>query len=169
MRKTLALSFLASMIVLAGTTPWVSGAEQSESGRILLAQVPISPPSNTPGFELPSTNKNASPEKCDDGSTPAPKAHVNVPLRLASFAAGAVAGTPIAVVRKCKEEMINATVISAEDSKNPLRLTLAGIMGVPFGLWSGIFDGAYSGLKTSLIYSGEKPFSKDTFSLGELK
>jgi hypothetical protein len=46
-------------------------------------------------------------------------------------------------------------------------LGMASLMGIPFGMVVGTAEGAYSGGRNSISHGWEKPFSLETFSLGD--
>ena len=55
------------------------------------------------------------------------------------------------------------------DNKNPILTVPAALFSLPYAAVSGGFEGVYFGAKNSWDNSETKPFSKDAFSLGELK
>jgi hypothetical protein len=97
------------------------------------------------------------------------RAVTHFPRTAASFTAGVFLGTPVAMVRKSKEEVVSMAKDITDNSKNPLYLGLAGSLALPFGAWAGTLDGAISSMKNSALYSVDRPFSKDSFSLGDLR
>lgn len=95
---------------------------------------------------------------------------LNFPVTATSFAVGAVFGTPIAMVRKARVETVNATKDLIGESKNPILVTLFGTgFGLPAGALSGALQGVVLGPYHSAKNSVDEPFSKDVFSLGEMK
>lgn len=105
------------------------------------------------------------PAKADDSS----KGVAMIPVRLVAFATGAVVGTPIAVVRKVCE---NTTTMSGDlsgKSDNALLRGTCAVVTLPFAVFKGGLEGAYYGTANSWTNSSEKPFSADSFSLGEMK
>ncbi len=131
--------------------------------------------SNKSEVKKPVTKKAA--EKPDNGadSKPATKKSASsnkgasqIPTRLAAFAAGVVVGIPVAIVRKSAQETVNATRDLVGDTSNPLFLGAAGTLGVPAGVLSGTFQGVFFGIKNAWTGSGDEPFGKDSFSLGDM-
>ncbi|HEY9786471.1 MAG TPA: hypothetical protein V6D17_13775 [Candidatus Obscuribacterales bacterium] len=96
------------------------------------------------------------------------KAVFMVPVKLVSFSAGALVGTPIAVVRMTSKNTVQATKdISGKDA-NPIKVGFASLLGLPIGVVTGTVEGGYYGMENAAIHT-DKPFSKEQFSLGELK
>lgn len=105
------------------------------------------------------------PAKADDSA----KGVAMIPVRLVAFATGAVIGTPIAVVRKVAE---NATTMSGEATGHTDNILLRGVAGIvcmPFAVFKGGLEGGVMGTENSWKNSSEKPFSAESFSLGEMK
>lgn len=92
----------------------------------------------------------------------------NIAARTASFAAGVVFGTPIAIVRKTGQEIVQGTKDLVGDTGNWFILAPAGIIATPFGCLSGGAGGVLSGVKNAWTGSADEPFSKDAFSLGDM-
>ncbi len=92
----------------------------------------------------------------------------NFAARSASFAAGVVFGTPIAIVRKTGQEIVQGTKDLVGDTGNWLLLAPAGVIATPFGCVSGGAGGVLSGIKNARTGSADEPFSKDAFSLGDM-
>lgn len=93
----------------------------------------------------------------------------NIAQRLASFTTGVIVGTPIAIFRKSVECTASDTKELVGESKNPIFLVPAGMLSLPWGVFSGSVEGLYAGIADSWVYADDKPFSKDSFSLGEMK
>ncbi len=91
---------------------------------------------------------------------------VKFPLAMGSFAAGAIFGTPIAVGRKVASNTKETCDQIGGDSC--WKKAAGGCVALPVGLFKGSIEGMYLGPKNALVNSGEKPFSKDCFSLAEL-
>ena len=91
-----------------------------------------------------------------------------IPVRLLAFGVGAVVGTPIAVLRKTCE---NTTTMSGEigGKDNPALRGASALAILPFAVFKGGLEGLYYGTANSWANSSEHPFSKDSFSLGEMK
>jgi hypothetical protein len=91
-----------------------------------------------------------------------------VPVKIIAFGTGAVLGTPVAVVRKVSSNTKSA-VESAGKTENPVFKGLAYLVALPVGLLKGGIEGAYWGTANAYKHSGDNPFSKDSFSLGEME
>jgi len=89
------------------------------------------------------------------------------PLNAASIAAGIVAGTPIAIVRKTGRQYMGCVKEFKKDS-NTYKFWGA-VYSAPVAVTAGLIKGAIYGPKNALHYSVDKPFSKDAFSLGDLE
>lgn len=94
------------------------------------------------------------------------------PVKALAVSAGLVFGTPVAVVRQTTERSKGITSafadeIGGKDSLPPV--LFASLLGVPFGVLVGTGEGVYFGGKNAIEHGVEKPFSKDSFSLGELE
>jgi hypothetical protein len=119
----------------------------------------------------------AAPSSADDGpqqsgkktGSPSVAGGKNVTQRLASFTTGVIVGTPIAIFRKSVECTVSDTKELVGESRNPVFLVPAGIISLPWGVFSGGVEGLYTGVANSWVNSDDKPFSKDAFSLGEMK
>lgn len=98
----------------------------------------------------------------------AAKFAAKMPVEFASFCTGAVFGTPIAVARKTAQNSVKATKDASGNSDNKGKLAAASLIGLPVGIFTGSIEGVYWGLANSWTNSS-KPFSKDAFSLGEMK
>src|SRR5271170_133026 len=110
------------------------------------------------------------PPASDAKPAPAGKAaDGNVAKRMAAFLTGVVVGTPIAVVRKTIQCTVSDTKELVGENRNPFFLVPAGMLAFPWGLFSGGVEGLYDGVADSWVNSADKPFSKESFSLGEMK
>jgi hypothetical protein len=94
------------------------------------------------------------------------KALVLTPLRLVAFSAGAVIGTPIAVLRK---SYANTHETFSSKSDNKVMAAGTALAALPVGIFTGTLEGVFLGTKNSWMNSTEHPFGKDSFSLGEMK
>lgn len=92
----------------------------------------------------------------------------NFAARSASFAVGMVFGTPIAIVRKTGQEIVQGTKDLVGDTDNWFILAPAGVVATPFGCVSGGAGGVLSGIKNAWTGSADEPFSKEAFSLGDM-
>lgn len=106
--------------------------------------------------------------KAEKKKAAADKGMAQMPTRLVSFAAGVFVGIPVSIARKSVQETVNATRDLVGDTDNPLFLGAAGILGVPAGVLSGTFQGVFFGIKNAWTGSGDEPFGKDSFSLGDM-
>lgn len=104
------------------------------------------------------------PAQADDSA----KGVAMIPVRLLAFATGAVIGTPIAVVRKTAENTSKMSGELAGDDGNPVLRGGAALVILPFAVFKGGLEGLYYGTANSWANSSEKPFSAESFSLGEM-
>jgi hypothetical protein len=88
------------------------------------------------------------------------------PLSVASMAAGTVAGTPIAIVRKSGSQYVGCLKEFKKDS-NTYKFWGA-VYSAPVAVVAGLIKGTIYGAKNAVHYSVDKPFSKGAFSLGDL-
>lgn len=102
----------------------------------------------------------------DDGKL---KTVAMLPVKMVAFGAGAVVGTPIAIVRKTAQNTKAATKSIAGDNAHPVKVGAAALLGIPVGLFTGGLEGSYWGTANAWTNSSEHPFGKDSFSLGEMK
>lgn len=107
--------------------------------------------------ETPSTTPEPKSQSDDGGLS-------SLPGKALGAAFGALFGTPIAIVRKTAEETVSATKDLVGESENPFLIGAAGILGVPAGICSGVLQGPFVATKNGW---DNKPFSKESFSLGE--
>ena len=115
---------------------------------------------------LAATTALAAPAHADNDSV---KGVMMIPVRLVAFAAGAVIGTPIAIVRKTAQNTGDMSESLSGKSENPLVKGVAGLAILPFAVFKGGLEGAYYGTANSWKNSSEHPFSKDSFSMGEME
>ncbi len=104
------------------------------------------------------------PARADDSA----KGVAMIPVRLVAFAAGAVVGTPIAVVRKTAENTKKMSGEMSGDSDNALLRGSCALVTLPFAVFKGGLEGIYYGTANSWANSSEKPFSAESMSLGEM-
>ncbi|MBU6454905.1 MAG: hypothetical protein KGS72_24260 [Cyanobacteria bacterium REEB67] len=96
---------------------------------------------------------------------------VHLPQKLVGSVAGFVVGTPIAMVRCTKRELIKETKEAHTlGGVRPKVLSYAtsAFFGIPSGAMSGVWYGVIDGTADGWVNSGDKPFSKATFSLDKL-
>jgi hypothetical protein len=142
--------FLANLIGLICSLP--VSAESS------LAAAPPAKTSTTPQETAPSPDKNT-------GS-----AFGHLPKRLVAFTVGATFGTPLALIRCTKREVISQTKVAYTlgDAPKPLHYLTAVFFGVPSGVMYGAFWGTANGVADSWVNSDDTAFSKSSFSLEKL-
>jgi len=95
-----------------------------------------------------------------------------LPQRLASFTVGTAIGTPIALVRCTKREVIKQTKDAYKlGGVHPSQLGYlpAAFFGIPSGIFCGVCCGVSDGLADSWVNSKDAPFGKETFSLDKLE
>ena len=120
--------------------------------------------------EGPSTQvAEAPPSSPSSGNGGVKELLSGLPKRLPAFLAGAIVGTPIAIVRLSKRETIAATKELSGETSNPLIVLPCASLGLPAGIISGCFQGVLYGPINGWKYSDDKPYSKESFSLGEMK
>lgn len=106
------------------------------------------------------------PARADDSA----KGVAMIPVRLVAFAAGAVVGTPIAVVRKtCENTSKMSGQLAGDNGDNVLLRGASALVTLPFAVFKGGLEGLYLGTANSWTNSSEKPFSAESFSLGDMK
>ncbi|MBY0357193.1 MAG: hypothetical protein K2W82_04260 [Candidatus Obscuribacterales bacterium] len=112
------------------------------------------------------TPETKAPESTKPSSTKAGSS-TGLPTRVASFLTGVTFGVPVAIVRKTGDEIAEGTKDLLGDTNNWFLMVPAGILTVPFGCVSGTAGGVLHGVKNAWVNSDE-PFSKDSFSLGDM-
>ena len=95
------------------------------------------------------------------------KAIVKTPLSATSMAAGTVAGTPIAIVRKTDEQYVRCVKLFKRDN-NSYKFW-GTTCSIPVAVGAGLIKGTIYSTKNAVYYSVNKPFDKNAFSLGPLK
>lgn len=127
------------------------------------------------GFALAADGDSAKPESKTESKTESKPAKSsggggggNFFARGASLAAGLVFGTPISIVRRTGEEIVQGTRDLCGDTDNWFIMVPAGALTVPFGCVSGAASGVVHGAKNAWTGSADEPFGKDAFSLGEM-
>jgi hypothetical protein len=95
-----------------------------------------------------------------------------LPLAAASFVVGSVVGTPIAMARHSADEIDHAAKGMTQGMHHPWFIPFFSIVG-PTALALGGLGGALEGPWYAIENSGanciDKPFSKESFSLGEME
>lgn len=108
----------------------------------------------------------AKPAKAKSGGS-----NTDLATRLASFAVCSVVGAPIAVVRRTGIEIVQGErdLIGDTDTwYKKAMLVFPGFISVPYGAISGGIGGAVYSLKNAWVGSGDEPFGKEAFSLGDI-
>lgn len=98
------------------------------------------------------------------------KQAVMLPVRMTAIAGSVVVGTPVAIVRRSGVRCVGFTESFADNiggKEHIVPMGMASLMGVPFGLLVGAGEGVYAGPKNAVSHGWEKPFSLDSFSMGE--
>lgn len=93
------------------------------------------------------------------------------PVTLAGVGTAMVVGTPIAITRQVSVRIREYTGTMADNigGKEHFPPNLfASFMSVPFGTLVGTAEGIYYGPKNAVGKGWEKPFSVDSFSLGDM-
>ena len=98
---------------------------------------------------------------------------VELTYRTMGAATGITLGIPIATLRVMPEKMIGGVEMCASDLSNnddpqPIEYAFATIPGVLIGLSDGLFTGVTKGFLAGSVDGFDKPFSAQSFSLGEL-
>jgi hypothetical protein len=96
----------------------------------------------------------------------------HLPQRLAAFTAGTAIGTPIAVVRCTKRELVKQTKDAYKLGgvrPKALGYVSAAFFGIPSGLLSGAVCGVSDGVADSWASSKDEPFGRKSFSLDKLE
>lgn len=97
------------------------------------------------------------------------KGALMIPVKAVAFVAGAGVGTPIAIVRKvASNDKSMAGQLSGKSSDNPLMMGATGLVCLPFAVFKGGLEGSVAGVQNSWKNSSEKPFSGESFSLGDM-
>ena len=84
---------------------------------------------------------------------------------------GMAVGVPLAMAKRMAFRSINITNQFADQiggHENLPPVMFASVLGVPFGLICGGAEGAYLGSKNAIAHGVEKPFSKESFSMGDI-
>lgn len=88
--------------------------------------------------------------------------------RIPPFLVGWVGGTPIAMVRKGKQEIASGISDLVGENRNPIFVGIASIFAIPYGSAGGIIGGPIVAGINAWKYSDEEPFSRSSFSLEDL-
>ncbi len=93
-----------------------------------------------------------------------------LPVRMAAIGTGMVVGIPVAIVRRTGSRSVEFSEKFADNiggKEHMIPLGMASLMGVPFGMVVGTAEGMYSGGRNSINHGWEKPFSLETYSMGD--
>lgn len=93
------------------------------------------------------------------------------PVKVVAVGSAAAVGTPIAVTRQVCVRIREFTGEFADKigGKEDFPPNLfASVLSIPFGTLVGTAEGLYMGPKNAVKHGVEKPFSQDSFSLGEI-
>lgn len=174
------LGGLVNLPVLAELESSTSGPEVQELSQggdaIKIADSSSDSKSDAKSNEkLAEAAKDPKADAKDPKKEPAAKAKsggsVNIATRLASFATGVVVGTPIAVVRRTGIEIVQGEhdlIGEADRWYKKVALVMPGFLAVPYGAISGGIGGSVYAVKNAWVGSGDEPFGKESFSLGDI-
>ena len=112
---------------------------------------------------------NTSPAFAESEGTMAKQA-LMLPVRMVAMGSGMALGIPVAIVRRSGARSVGFTESFADNiggKEHMIPMGMASLMGVPFGLMVGTAEGVYSGGRNSISHGWEKPFSLESFSMGE--
>jgi hypothetical protein len=95
----------------------------------------------------------------------------HIPQRIAGCAIGTLVGTPIALVRCTKRELVKQTkeAYTLGGMPKPLGYITSGFFGVPSGIMCGVWYGTFDGAIDGYVNSKDTMFNKGTFSLDKLE
>jgi len=93
-----------------------------------------------------------------------------LPKKLLVVTVGTAVGTPVALVRCTKREVVNKTkeAFDLGGVPKPLGYLTAGFFGIPSGILSGAATGALDGVLDSVANSSDEPFNKGSVSMDKL-
>ena len=93
----------------------------------------------------------------------------HLPQRTAGIVVGTLVGTPIALARCTKRELVAQTKLCYDlgGVPKPIGYITAGAFGIPSGIMCGAWYGAADGVADSVVNSKE-PFGKASLSLDKL-
>ncbi len=112
---------------------------------------------------------NTSPAFAESEGTMAKQALL-LPVRMVAMGSGMALGIPVAIVRRTGARSVGFSEQFADNiggKEHMIPLGMASLMGVPFGMVVGTAEGVYSGGRNSISHGWEKPFSLESFSMGE--
>lgn len=93
-----------------------------------------------------------------------------LPVRMVAIGTGMAVGIPVAIVRRTGSRSVEFSEKFADNiggKEHMIPLGMASLMGVPFGMVVGTAEGMYSGGRNSINHGWEKPFSLETYSMGD--
>jgi hypothetical protein len=112
---------------------------------------------------------SAMPALASDSVNDMAKSAAMLPVKAVGIGSAMVVGTPIAVTRQVAVRIRNFTGTFADNigGKEDMPPNLfASFASVPAGTLVGTFEGLYYGPKNAVVKGSEKPFSVESFSLG---
>ncbi len=112
---------------------------------------------------------NSAPAFAESEGTMAKQA-LMLPVRMVAMGSGMVMGIPVAIVRRSGARSVGFTESFADNiggKEHMIPMGMASLMGVPFGVMVGTAEGVYSGGRNYISHGWEKPFSLESFSMGE--
>lgn len=112
-------------------------------------------------------SKPASVESLKKATRSSSTSDVSLPVRMASTTTGLILGYPIAVARCLYKETKDGTKDFVGSSTNPVFVVPAALISFPFAVFGSPFEGLGYSAFNSWRGSGEEPFGRDTFSLGD--
>ena len=117
---------------------------------------------------LPSDSSNDENSIAKEETTQKSKPKVKFFPYVTSVVTCTVVGTPVALVRHTVDEIKQGEVDLVGKYNNIIFKTIATGISTPYGLLSGFMQSPFWGIRNSVKYSKEKPFSKEAMGLGKL-
>lgn len=132
---------------------------------VLFALAPVC--AEEPGGAAKSDKSTDKAEKTEAGGV---KGFIaSFPKRFVASIPGTIVGTPIAIVRMSKREIGIAAKDLVGETSNPIFLAPAYGLAITPGIMSGTIYGVFAGAADAWKNSEDAPFSKEAFSLGDMK
>jgi hypothetical protein len=152
-------------------TPNVVPNDTSDKPNLQANDIPQQSPLPSNPINSPSASTSTTPSQATAApstSTQAKGEKVSMPTRIAGCVAGTFVGVPVCMVRRSKYENWFAVHGMIGDSDNKFARATLSTLWFPFAVVTGVCESPIDGL-TNAVRNSSKPFSKDQFSLGELK
>lgn len=98
-----------------------------------------------------------------------------LPVRVAALGTGIAVGTPIATVRSMadaylqQQENVAHNILGGGNEPDPITSIVAGVAVLPTSAAVGLLQGLHEGTKNAVDNCMDKPFSLESFSLGDDK